>query len=139
VAIQSGVTRTSLGSLSESVRIFDPTALSTIAAELSLQLPAASPCRFGAVQQQLTAVDGSVVNTIVRVARLSWTPQGKGASVSAYRLYTQFEVLRKAGCRDGQTRPSQDVASASGNPCAERDCLHGLWPLGQPVETPRVS
>jgi len=33
-----GVKRTSLGSLSESVRIFDPTALSTIAAELSLQL-----------------------------------------------------------------------------------------------------
>jgi len=89
-----GVNRTSLGSLSESVRIFDPTALSTIAAELSLQLPAASPCSFDAVQQQLTAVDGSVVNTIVRVARLSWTPKGKGASVSAYRLHTQFEVLR---------------------------------------------
>ena len=43
------------------------------------------------MQQQLTAMDGSVVNTIVRVARLSWTPKGKTASVSAYRLDT--------GCR----------------------------------------
>jgi len=44
-------------------------------------------------------VDGSVVNTIVRVARLSWTPKGKGASVSAYRLHTQFEVLRGVPAR----------------------------------------
>jgi len=89
-----GVNRTSLGSLSESVRIFDPTALAQIAAQLSLKLPAASSRRFDAVQQQLTAVDGSVVSTIVRVARLSWTPKGKGSSVSAYRLHTQFEILR---------------------------------------------
>lgn len=89
-----GVNRASLGSLSESVRIFDPTVLAGIAAELSLKLPAARSGRFDAVQQQLTAVDGSVVNTIVRVAGLSWTPKGKGKSVSAYRLHTQFEVLR---------------------------------------------
>jgi len=35
----------------------------------------------------------------VRVARLSWTPKGKGASVSAYRLHTQFEVLRGVPAR----------------------------------------
>ena len=30
----------------------------------------------------------------MRVAQLSWTPKGKGTSVSAYRLHTQFEILR---------------------------------------------
>lgn len=89
-----GVNRTSLGSLSESVRIFDPAVLAGIAAELSLELPAAPEGRFDAVGQQLTAVDGSVVNTVVRVARLSWTPKGEGKRASAYRLHTQFEVLR---------------------------------------------
>ena len=49
-----GVNRTSLGSLSESVRIFTPTALAHIAAELSLDLPTASARHFDAVQQQLT-------------------------------------------------------------------------------------
>jgi hypothetical protein len=42
----------------------------------------------------LTAVDGSVVETLARVARLSWLPKAKGASLCGYRLHTQFEVLR---------------------------------------------
>jgi len=89
-----GVNRTSLGSLSESVRIFDPEQLKELATELSHRLPSARASNFDALQQQLTAVDGSVVNTVIRVARLSWTPKGKGKSLSAYRLHTQFEVLR---------------------------------------------
>jgi hypothetical protein len=89
-----GVNRTSLGSLSESVRIFDPEQLKELATELSHRLPSAGASNFDALQQQLTAVDGSVVNTVIRVARLSWTPKGKGKSLSAYRLHTQFEVLR---------------------------------------------
>ena len=50
--------------------------------------------RFAAVGQTLTAVDGSVVETLARVARLSWLPKAKGASLCGYRLHTQFEVLR---------------------------------------------
>jgi IS4 transposase len=89
-----GVGRASLGSLSESVTIFDPEPLKQIAAELSHQLPTVEPGRFDAVQQQLTAVDGSIVDTIVRVARLAWLPKAKGKSLTAYRLHTHFEVLR---------------------------------------------
>lgn len=89
-----GVGRSSLGSLSESVKIFDPEPLKAIAQELSQELPTARPHRFDAVGQQLTAVDGSVINTVVRVAKLAWLPKAKGKSQSAYRLHTHFEVLR---------------------------------------------
>jgi IS4 transposase len=89
-----GVGRSSLGSLSESVTIFDPEPLKAIAAELSHQLPAAGTSPFDAVGQQLTAVDGSVINTVARVAKLAWLPKAGGNSQSAYRLHTHFEVLR---------------------------------------------
>lgn len=89
-----GVGRSSLGSLSESVRIFDPEPLRAIAEELSHQVPEAGSSRFDAVGQRLTAVDGSVINTVVRVAQLAWLPKAKDKSMSAYRLHTHFEVLR---------------------------------------------
>jgi IS4 transposase len=89
-----GVGRSSLGSLSESVTIFDPQPLKAIAQELSLELPTANSGRFDVVGQRLTAVDGTVINTVVRVAKLAWLPKAKGKSQSAYRLHTHFEVLR---------------------------------------------
>jgi IS4 transposase len=89
-----GVGRSSLGSLSESVTIFDPEPLKQIAAELSHQLPQTASPGFDAVGQPIIAVDGSVVDTVVQVARLSWLPKSKGKSLSAYRLHTHFEVLR---------------------------------------------
>lgn len=89
-----GVGRASLGSLSESVRIFDPEPLKAIAAELAHELPANPSGRFDVVGQQITAVDGSVIDTVIRVAQLAWLPKAKGKTLSAYRLHTQFEVLR---------------------------------------------
>ena len=41
-----------------------------------------------------TAVDGSVVETIVRVARLAWLPKSGGKINCGYRLHTQFEICR---------------------------------------------
>jgi len=89
-----GVGRASLGSLSEGVAVFDPEPLKDIAQELFDQLPDVSAGRFDVVEQTLTAVDGSVVETLARVARLSWLPKAKGTSLCGYRLHTQFEVLR---------------------------------------------
>jgi IS4 transposase len=89
-----GVGRSSLGSLSESVTIFDPEPLQAIAEELAHELPALEANRFDVVGQRLTAVDGSVINTVVRVAQLAWLPKAKKMSQSAYRLHTHFEVLR---------------------------------------------
>lgn len=94
-----GVGRASLGSLSESVSIFDPEPLKQIAATLATQVPSADPSRFDVIGKQLTAVDGSVFKTAVRVASLSWLPsQGNGTSksgsVDGYRMHTHFEILR---------------------------------------------
>lgn len=89
-----GVGRASLGSLSESVAVFDPEPLKEISAELSHQLPDGKRGKFEAVGQEITAVDGSVIDTVVRVAQLAWLPKAKGNSLSAYRLHTHFEVLR---------------------------------------------
>ena len=81
-------------SLGESVALFDPEPLKQIAALLTAELPATNAGRFSAVGQELTAVDGSVVDTVVRVARLAWLPKAKAKALTAYRLYTHFEVLR---------------------------------------------
>ena len=48
------------------------------------------------MNQTITAVDGSVIDTIVRVAELAWVPKKGGDFKHAYRLHTQFEVLRGA-------------------------------------------
>ncbi len=86
-----GVGRSSLGSLSESVTIFDPEPLRQIVAE---QVPGPPSSPFNAVGQPIVAVDGSVIDTVVRVAQLAWLPKAKGQALSADRLHTHFEVLR---------------------------------------------
>ena len=94
-----GVRRASLGSLSESVSIFDPEPLKEIAAELAAQLPQPSQGAFDPIGKTLTAVDGSVVETIVRVARLAWLPKAGGKINCGYRLHTQFEIFRSTVSR----------------------------------------
>jgi len=89
-----GVGRASLGSLSESVSVFDPEPLKQIAAELADQIPQPGQGRFDSIGKTMTAVDGSVVDTIVRVARLAWLPKAGGKMNCGYRLHTQFEIFR---------------------------------------------
>jgi hypothetical protein len=88
-----GVTRASLGSLSESVALFDPARLKEIALELGHKIRPIKGSRFEAVGQKITAVDGTVIETLQRVAKLAWTPKSGGKRLSAYRLHTHFEVL----------------------------------------------
>lgn len=94
-----GVGRASLGSLSESVSVFDPEPLKQIAQTLATEVPSADPSRFDVIGKQLTAVDGSVFKTAVRVASLSWLPakgngSNKSSPVDGYRMHTHFEILR---------------------------------------------
>ena len=89
-----GIRRASLGSLSESVSVFDPEPLKQIAAELAAEVPLGQGADFSAVHQRITAVDGSVFDTVARVAELSWLPLAGGKHKHAYRLHTHFEVLR---------------------------------------------
>jgi hypothetical protein len=88
-----GVTRASLGSLSESVAIFDPAPLKEIAAELGHAISSKVTGQFARVGQPITAVDGTVIETVKRVAELAWTPLAGGKRLSAYRLHAHFEVL----------------------------------------------
>lgn len=89
-----GVGRASLGSLSESVSVFDPEPLAELAKELSQKLPNRTPENFSAVDKRITAVDGSVFKVLSQVAELAWIPIGDGKHRCGYRLHTQFEVFR---------------------------------------------
>lgn len=119
-----GVPRTSLGSLSESVQIFDPLHLKQIAKELGDQLPlklagnqpkgfdASTIDRLSGLGKTITAVDGSIVQVLARIAELAWIKVGDGAPTCGYRLHTQFEVLRGIPNR---------IDATSANPKGEAD------------------
>lgn len=107
-----GLKRASLGSLSESVSVFDPEPLKHIATQLAGQVPAQVGGEFSRINQTITAVDGSVFDTVARVAELAWVPLKGGRYKHAYRLHTQFEILRGVPHRI-------DVTSA--NPKGEDD------------------
>ncbi len=89
-----GVGRASLGSLSESVAIFDPERLAELAEELSRKLPERTPEKFDVIDKKITAVDGSVFRVLTQIAHLAWLPKGEGKSSCGYRLHAQFEVFR---------------------------------------------
>lgn len=89
-----GVGRASLGSLSESARIFDPEPLAAIAQELGDKIPDRTPENFKNHTKKITAVDGSVFKILAQVAGLAWLPQGQGKSSCGFRLHAQFEVFR---------------------------------------------
>lgn len=107
-----GVTRASLGSLSESVAIFDPAPLKEIAAELGHTISSKATGRFANVGQPITAVDGTVIETVKRVAELAWTPLAGGKRLSAYRLHAHFEVLSGKAVR---------IDATSANPKGDAD------------------
>jgi hypothetical protein len=92
---QFNLPNSSLGSLSESVRIFDPEPLKQIAAELAEQLPEpVVPEKLQGIDKTLVAVDGSFVPILARIAKLAWTWRKKDQPTCGYRLHTHFEILR---------------------------------------------
>ena len=89
------ISRASLGSLSESVKIFDPEPLKQIAQELADRLPKPPiPQKLQGIQKTPVAVDGSVVHVLARIARLAWTWRKHDRPMCGYRLHTHFEILR---------------------------------------------
>jgi hypothetical protein len=91
-----GCPRASLGALSEATQIFDPEPVKQIARELAGQLePLSHERRFPEVKHLVTAVDGSVVQTLSRIVQAAYLKSsGDGRSLSAWRLHTHFEVER---------------------------------------------
>ncbi|QDT89600.1 hypothetical protein [Gimesia algae] len=84
--------RSSLGSLSEAVRVFDPEVLREIVGELTEKLPTQEPQdrRLQDLAQKLTAVDGTFLKTLPQITQACFsTRQYKG-----WQLYTHFEILK---------------------------------------------
>ena len=104
-----------LGTLSESVRIFDPEPLKRIAEELGHELDTHAKQthgNFGSLNQKITAVDGSVVKILTQVAELAWVQVGEGKPTCGYRLHAQFEVLKDLPNR---------IDTTSANPKGDND------------------
>jgi hypothetical protein len=90
----TGGKRASLGSLSESVRIFDPALMEPIVQELLSRLPSkmrGTPAMDlpEELARQLVAVDGSVLKTLPQIVAAA------GLADTKWRLHLQFEVLRQ--------------------------------------------
>jgi hypothetical protein len=90
-----GCGRASLGSLSESVRIFDPELLQDIISELAADLqPHARDPRLAELRQTITLVDGTLLPALTRVAEAMWLTTRTGTAHHAWRLHTQFHLDR---------------------------------------------
>jgi len=88
-----GCSRASLGSLSESVTVFDPERLKEIIAELGTQLtPVGRDARLKDIAQTVTLVDGTVLSVLPHLARASFGGNTDGKV--RWHLHTHFEVDR---------------------------------------------
>lgn len=88
-----GCGRSSLGSLSEATDVFDPERLREIIGELAAEVPR-QPVAGQRLEQLLTVVDGSVVQTLSTIAEAAYLKNSHGQSRSAWRLHTHFDVER---------------------------------------------
>lgn len=93
--------RTSLGSLSESVAVFDSERLKPIIAALGEKLaPIAKDSRLKDIKHTLTLVDGTVISALPRIAMASFPDSQPGYSgLMNWTLHTHFEVDRHVPTR----------------------------------------
>ena len=86
--------RTSLGSLSESVTVFDPERLKEIIGELGEQLqPLGRDPRLKDIRDTVTLVDGTLLSILPHLTEASLKPTNTSGLVK-WRLHTHFEVDR---------------------------------------------
>src|ERR1700688_952974 len=101
-----GVESTSLGSLSEAARVFDPDLLLPIITEVAGELrPLASDPRLREIRAIITAVDSTLVKTLPSLAEAMWSKTKNGQRRHFWRLHTHFEVDRHVPVRIDATDP----------------------------------
>jgi hypothetical protein len=90
---QLGVKRFSLGSFSESVRVFDPETLKAVIGQLAGELGSvnADPRLKTHLKQALKIVDGTVLDAIATVSAAMWLPFQDGTVKHAWKLHVQFD------------------------------------------------
>jgi hypothetical protein len=90
-----GCARASLGSLSEAARVFDPSLLVEVIAELSQELiPLAKDPRLKDVHKTLVLCDGTLLKALPRLAESMWKHSRTGNVMHGWRMHTQFELDR---------------------------------------------
>jgi Transposase DDE domain len=92
-----GVKRFSLGSFSESCRVFEPAMLRRVVDQLAKGLrPVGRDALLARLPGTLTLVDSTVINTLCTVAEAMFLPlrDGTGRHTHAWRLHLQFDVDR---------------------------------------------
>lgn len=88
-----GIKRFSLGSFSESCRVFDPSMLAAVVGQLAGELkPVDRHELLKSLPGRLTLVDSTVLQTLCTVAEAMFLPLGKGRHSHAWRLHLQFDV-----------------------------------------------
>jgi len=103
---QLGVESTSLGSLSEAARVFDPELLLPIITELAGELrPLAGDPRLREIRAIITAVDSTLVKTLPSLAEAMWSKTKNGQHRHFWRLHTHFEVDKYVPVRMDATDP----------------------------------
>lgn len=91
--------RASLGSLSEATDVFDPERLREIIGELAADVKPTRRVGGPQVEHVLTAVDGSVVQTLSTIAEAAYLKTVRGESRSGWRLHAHFDVDRSVPVR----------------------------------------
>lgn len=85
-----GCSRASLGSLSESARVFDSELMQEIIKELGEQLqPISSHSKLDDVAGALTAVDGTLINALSKMTWALWKTEA-----NAVKAHTQFDIQK---------------------------------------------
>src|SRR4051812_39109136 len=88
-----GIKRFSLGSFSESCRVFDPAMLQAVVNQLAGGLlPVERQALLRDLPGKLTLVDSTVIQTLCTVAEAMFLPLGDGRHSHAWRLHLQFDV-----------------------------------------------
>jgi len=88
-----GIRRFSLGSFSESCRVFDPAMLQAVVDQLAEDLlPVQRDALLKALPGKLTLVDSTVIRTLCTVAEAMFLPLGDGHHTHAWRLHLQLDV-----------------------------------------------
>jgi hypothetical protein len=88
-----GIKRFSLGSFSESCRVFDPSMLQAVVDQLAKDLlPVQRAELLRDLPGRLTLVDSTVLRTLCTVAEAMFLPLGDGRHSHAWRLHLQLDV-----------------------------------------------
>jgi hypothetical protein len=107
-----GVPRAALGSLSESSHVFDPDLLVPVMQELGSRLrPVTTDPRLKELRHLLTAVDGTVMKALPRLAEAMWLKTKDGKPQHAWRLHTHFDILKGVPTRMRCTDARNEGAS----------------------------